>query len=200
MAVISVVGMGPGNSSFLTREAIVALETADTIFGSKRQLQEVSNITTATKELLPKKLADLKTIQHKGKEVVILASGDPLLYGIGNWAMTHFPEEVRIIPGISSIQIMFHKIGLPMNDCFITSSHGKTPDFDFLLQHSKVAMVTDTLIGPYEIAQEILKRDLKKNIYIGENLSSAEERIHQLSPNKVAKKYDMNVVVIVDER
>lgn len=160
---ISVVGIGPGNSSFLTREAIVALEMADTIFGSKRQLQEVSNITTATKELLPKKLVDLKTIQHKDKEVVILASGDPLLYGIGNWTMTHFPEEVRIIPGISSIQIMFHKIGLPMNDCFITSSHGKTPDFEFLLQHSKVAMVTDTLIGPYEIAQEILKRDLKKN-------------------------------------
>lgn len=200
MAVISVVGIGPGDANFLTTEATEVLKIADTVFGSERQLQEISNITTATKQLLPKKLAELKTIPHQGKEIVILASGDPLLYGIGNWVLRHFTSEVRIVPGISSIQMMFHKMKLPMNDCFITSSHGKTPDFDFLLQHSKVAMVTDSLIGPYEIAQEILKRGLQKIIYIGENLSTNEERIHQLAPNKVAKKYDMNVVVIVDER
>lgn len=41
--------------------------------------------------------------------------------------------------------------------------HGKTPNFDFLLQHEKVAMVTDTIIGPYEIAAEILQRGLKKS-------------------------------------
>lgn len=95
--------------------------------------------------------------------MVILASGDPLLYGIGNWAMANFSEDIRIIPGISAIQMMFHQIKLPMNNCFITSSHGKMPNFDFLLQHEKVAMVTDTIIGPYEIAAEILQRDLKKS-------------------------------------
>ncbi len=49
-------------------------------------------------------------------------------------------------------------------------------------------MVTDTIIGPYEIAAEILQRGLKKNPVIGENLSSKEERIHKLKPEQVAKK------------
>ncbi|MDT0090482.1 cobalt-precorrin-7 (C(5))-methyltransferase [Listeria marthii] len=196
---ITVVGIGPGDTKLLINEAKVAISKADTVYGSTRQLQEIAELTTATLMLLPKKLADLKSIPHQNQNVVILASGDPLLYGIGNWAMANFAEDVRIIPGISAIQMMFHRIKLPMNDCFVTSSHGKTPNFDFLLQHEKVAMVTDTIIGPYEIAAEILKRDLNKIIFIGENLSSKEERIHKLKPEDVAKKYDMNVVVIMDE-
>ncbi|MBC1354412.1 cobalt-precorrin-7 (C(5))-methyltransferase [Listeria welshimeri] len=197
---ITIVGIGPGDTNLLINEARHALSSADTVYGSNRQLQEIANLTPATPILLPKKLADLTNIPHQDKNVVILASGDPLLYGIGNWAIANFSEDIRVIPGISAIQMMFHKIKLPMNDCFITSSHGKTPNFDFLLQHEKVAMVTDTIIGPYEIAAEILKRNLNKIIFIGENLSAKEERIHKLRPAEVAKKYDMNVVVIVDER
>ncbi|MBF2601468.1 cobalt-precorrin-7 (C(5))-methyltransferase [Listeria welshimeri] len=197
---ITIVGIGPGDTNLLINEARQVLSSADTVYGSNRQLQEIANLTPATPILLPKKLADLTNIPHQDKNVVILASGDPLLYGIGNWAIANFSEDIRVIPGISAIQMMFHKIKLPMNDCFITSSHGKTPNFDFLLQHEKVAMVTDTIIGPYEIAAEILKRNLNKIIFIGENLSAKEERIHKLRPAEVAKKYDMNVVVIVDER
>lgn len=197
---ITIVGIGPGDTNLLINEARQALSLADTVYGSNRQLQEITNLTTATPILLPRKLADLTNIPHQDKNVVILASGDPLLYGIGNWAIANFSEDIRVIPGISAIQMMFHKIKLPMNDCFITSSHGKTPNFDFLLQHEKVAMVTDTIIGPYEIAAEILKRNLNKIIFIGENLSAKEERIHKLRPAEVAKKYEMNVVVIVDER
>ncbi|MBC1909278.1 cobalt-precorrin-7 (C(5))-methyltransferase [Listeria innocua] len=197
---ITVVGIGPGDTNLLINAARQALSSADSVYGSKRQLQEIAELTTATCLLLPKKLADLKNISHQNKNVVILASGDPLLYGIGNWAMTNFSEDIHIIPGISAIQMMFHQIKLPMNDCFITSSHGKIPNFDFLLQHEKVAMVTDSIIGPYEIAAEISKRNLKKIMFIGENLSSTEERIHKLRPEEVEKKYDMNVVVIVDER
>ncbi|MBC1902132.1 cobalt-precorrin-7 (C(5))-methyltransferase [Listeria innocua] len=197
---ITVVGIGPGDTNLLINAARQALSSADSVYGSKRQLQEIAELTTAICLLLPKKLADLKNIPHQNKNVVILASGDPLLYGIGNWVMTNFSEDIHIIPGISAIQMMFHQIKLPMNDCFITSSHGKTPNFDFLLQHEKVAMVTDSIIGPYEIAAEISKRNLKKIMFIGENLSSTEERIHKLRPGEVEKKYDMNVVMIVDER
>ncbi|MBF2462648.1 cobalt-precorrin-7 (C(5))-methyltransferase [Listeria welshimeri] len=197
---ITIVGIGPGDTNLLINEARQVLSSADTVYGSNRQLQEIANLTPATPILLPKKLADLTNIPHQDKNVVILASGDPLLYGIGNWAIANFSEDIRVIPGISAIQMMFHKIKLPMNDCFITSSHGKTPNFDFLLQHEKVAMVTDTIIGPYEIAAEILKRNLNKIIFIGENLSAKEERIHKLRPAEVTKKYEMNVVVIVDER
>ena len=47
-----------------------------------------------------------------------------------------------------------------MNDVYITSSHGKIPDFDYILSHKKVCMVTDSKIGPHEICREIQKRNL----------------------------------------
>ncbi len=64
-----------------------------------------------------------------------------------------------------------------MNDLYITSSHGKTPDFDYVLSHKKVCMVTDKIIGPKEICKQILDRNGEKTIVVGENLSYDNERI-----------------------
>ena len=89
-----------------------------------------------------------------------------------------------------------------MNDVYITSSHGKTPDFDKLLGYSKVAMVTDQLIGPPEIAREILIRRLRKTLWVGENLSYPSEKIRQFNPRELSLeiKFERNVVVILDEK
>ena len=88
-----------------------------------------------------------------------------------------------------------------MNDLYITSSHGKVPDFDYILSHKKVCMVTDSKIGPHEISNEIIKRGVKKIVVVGENLSYDNEQITIGSPEEILKieKFDMNVVVILDE-
>ncbi len=99
------------------------------------------------------------------------------------------------------MQYIFSKIYVDMNDLYITSSHGKEPDFDYILSHKKVCMVTDKKIGPREISKEILNRGLKKTIVVGENLSYENEQITVGYPMEILKKenYDMNVVVILDE-
>ena len=109
------------------------------------------------------------------------------------------PTSWQIVPGISSVQYLFSRIGLDMNDLYVTSSHGKQPDFDFLFSMPKVAMVTDQLIGPRQIADALQARGLSRTLYIGENLSYPDERIHCLRPADVAPQYAMNVVVILDE-
>jgi precorrin-6y C5,15-methyltransferase-like, putative len=61
-------------------------------------------------------------------------------------------------------------------------------------------MVTDKKIGPYEIAQEAMKRGLKKVLVIGENLSYEDEKIEILAEDQVIdRQYEMNVVVILNE-
>ena len=89
-----------------------------------------------------------------------------------------------------------------MNDLYITSSHGKSPDFDYILNHKKVCMVTDSKIGPKEIAKEILKRNLDRVMIVGENLSYDNEKITIAKPSEIIEieKFDMNVVVILDEK
>lgn len=44
---------------------------------------------------------------HTGRRVVVLASGDPLFYGIGTRLIAHFGRErVQVIPGISAVQYL----------------------------------------------------------------------------------------------
>ena len=89
------------------------------------------------------------------KQISVIASGDPLIYGIGRYLSNNIDhKDLNIVSGISSLQYIFSKIYVDMNDLYITSSHGKVPDFDYILSHKKVCMVTDNKIGPQEISKK----------------------------------------------
>lgn len=197
---ITVLGIGPGNQEYRLQGTQKYLEQADVVIGSSRQLAIFPAI--AEKEMKLPRLAELKAYlqANSQKNIVLLASGDPLLYGIGTWVKDQFgSQQVKLVPGISSIQYMFHQLQISMNDCFLTSSHGRTPDFDFLLRHSKVGMITDKIIGPYEIGQEIKKRGLHRHIYVGERLSYPDEQITKYDEQTIENRdYEMNVVIITD--
>ncbi len=200
---ISVVGLGPGCADYLTPLASRLIVECEWLVGSERQLAAVPE-PPAKIHLLDKKLPDLIVWlkEHQDEKIVVLASGDPMLYGIGKYINEQLGRDrVRIVSGIGSIQYLFARIGLDMNDVYLTSSHGKTPDFDFMLQHEKVALVTDDKIGPFQIAQEIVQRGLQRTMIIGENLSYPDEKITVLRADEVSDQpYQMNVVVINSER
>ncbi|CAM3265383.1 cobalt-precorrin-7 (C(5))-methyltransferase [Vagococcus fessus] len=199
---IKVVGMGPGKAELILNEGLLAIEAADRVIGSKRQLESFPQVSSLKKIELPKKLADLKSllIENEDRDCVVLASGNPMLYGIGTWLSQQFSDDqVHIISGISAIQYLFSKVKLSQNDCYLTSSHGKNPNLDLIFELPKVAMVTDEVWGPYELAKASLDRGKQKRFIIGENLSYANEKINFFEACDVPnKKYDLNVVVILD--
>ncbi|OTA20309.1 precorrin-6Y C -methyltransferase [Xenorhabdus beddingii] len=208
---ITVVGMGPGAAAHQTRAALAAIRQAEVLVGGQRHLAAFPDFRGETRCLN----ADMDGLmrwleQNPHRQIVVLASGDPLFYGIGKRISEHFVglpakgQNVRIISGISSVQYLCARILLDMNDIYLTSSHGRKPDFDWLLQHEKIAMVTDNVIGPYQIAQEIRLRGQQRRMVIGENLSQENEQIVCLSAEQVVQRGDMdyglNVVVILNER
>ena len=198
---LTVVGIGPGRGDLLTLAARQAIDNAAILVGGKRHLALYARAGVCTRTLD----ADLDGLMlwladHQDVPVVILASGDPLLYGIGNRIIAHFGlDKVIIIPGISAVQYLCARAGVALNDLYITSSHGRLPDFDQLLAFKKVAMVTDTATGPWQIAAAIMQRGLHRTLIIGEDLSGPGERIHRLAPEQVAQHYAMNVVIILNE-
>lgn len=201
---IYVVGIGPGNTKYLTEVGRQIIEESTLLIGGQRNLESFPNFK-GQKIILGNSLQDLVNqleTYPETEKITILASGDPLIYGIGKYLRSKLGQElVTIISGVSAVQYLFSQIPLDMNDLYITSSHGKTPNFDKLLAMEKVAMVTDEKIGPSQIGEEIIKRHLKKRLYIGENLSYPNEKIICVKPEEiVGQKFDMNVVVIVDEK
>lgn len=201
---IYVMGIGPGNEKLMTLASKERLEEADHIIGHARHREDIQPLVSRRIEEYTT-LTELKDYLslRKDSKVVVLASGDPCIYGIGEYLTKVAKEtgwEIQILNGISSIQYLFSRIGLSMNNVYITSSHGKVPDFDLLAGLEKVAMVTDEKIGPYQIAQEMLRRKKKKRLIIGENLSYPEEKIRSIKAEEVEEgHYDMNVTIVLEE-
>jgi cobalt-precorrin-7 (C5)-methyltransferase len=201
---INIIGLGPGNLDYITKLGEKIIYESDILIGGKRNLVSIQEFKGKKVDLSTNLEEVIDYIKlNKDKKISIIASGDPLIYGIGKYISENLEKkDINIINGISSIQYIFSKINIDMNDLYITSSHGKIPDFDYILSHSKVAMVTDNKIGPREIAREIINRNLKKTMVIGEDLSYIDEKITVASPTEVLKidNFNMNVVVILDER
>ncbi|PHM74320.1 cobalt-precorrin-7 (C(5))-methyltransferase [Xenorhabdus kozodoii] len=210
---ITVVGIGPGAAANQTLAALAAIRQAEVLVGGTRHLAEFPHFRGETRRLNADMAGLMQWLeQNQPRQIVVLASGDPLFYGIGKRITEHFSglcagggkQNIRIISGISSIQYLCARILLDMNDIYLTSSHGRRPDFGWLLQHEKIAMVTDEVIGPYQIAQEIVARGQRRRMVIGENLSQEHEQIICLNAEQVVQRgdshYGLNVVVILNER
>ena len=200
---INVIGLGPGNTDYITKLGEKLIQNSDVVIGGKRNLESIVDFEGEKIEIS----SNLKELveyinNNKHKQISVIASGDPLIYGIGRYLSKNIDkEDLNIVSGISSLQYIFSKVHIDMNDLYITSSHGKTPDFDYVLSHKKVCMVTDKIIGPKEICKQILDRNLEKTIVVGENLSYDNERITIGSPEDILnlEDFDMCVVVILDK-
>ena len=200
---LTVVGMGPASLALMTPMALEAVKQADVLVGGKRHLAQFPDFA-GERHVLDADIPGLMRWigEQAGRNLVVLASGDPLFYGIGKRLVAEFGiAQVRIIPGISAVQYLCAQTGIDMNDIWLTSSHGRAVDFDALARSAKTAMVTDTRCGPREIAAALVARGAGDRwLVIGENLAMDNERIHWLKAHEVSAQYDMNVVVILNER
>ena len=201
---LTVVGMGPAGLQWLTRPAREAIAAAEALVGGSRHLQQFPDFAGRALRAGGRYAgaAGVDRGPRTGRRVVVLASGDPLFYGIGTRLIAHFGRErVQVIPGISAVQYLCARAGIDMNDMWLTSSHGRAVSFDALAAHRKVAMVTDGRCGPREIAAQLMARGKGHRwMVIGENLAMENERIHWLPVSAVEDEYEMNAVVILDER
>lgn len=201
---INIIGLGPGNEDYITKLGERLIYSSEILIGGKRNLETIKDFKGEKIELASNLKEILEYINSNAhKQITVIASGDPSIYGIGKYLSKNIDnKKLNIVSGISSLQYIFCKIHVDMNDLYITSSHGKIPDFDYIFSHTKVCMVTDNKIGPHEISKEILSRNLKKTVVVGENLSYDDEKITIAKPEEILKidKFDMNVVVILDEK
>ncbi len=184
---IHVVGLGVGSGIRLSQPAEQALQAAQTIIGSKRQLELIRSLGdwSATNLVNLPKLADLKALIESlpAGEVVILASGDPLFYGIGRWLSRQF-DATRLLfhPAVSSIQAVCNRLGLALQDCSVISLHGR--DLAglrrVLKQNRTLIVLTDRHSHPRALAQACIDAGFERScIHVGEDLGSATERYRE---------------------
>lgn len=92
--------------------------------------------------------------------VAVLASGDPLFYGIGRRLLAEFGnEQIEILPALSAIQRACALFKIPWDDAVIESLHGRQSVHipGLLLQNEKTIVFTDQNNSPQIIAVKINK-------------------------------------------
>ncbi len=106
-------GCGPG---MLTEEAIAVLENATLVYGSERAIDLVRPHIPEGCDV--RIIADYKKLRELPDHAVVLSTGDPMLAGLG-----YLPGSV--VPGISSLQVAFARLHLPLTRAAVVAAHGR---------------------------------------------------------------------------
>ncbi|MCF6095544.1 precorrin-6y C5,15-methyltransferase (decarboxylating) subunit CbiE [Thermovorax subterraneus] len=197
---ISVVGVGPGHPDFLTFAAIKRIKEADLLIGAKRHLELFPDLRC--EKIAFDSRVDLCGLLKKKGRIVILASGDPGIYGILDAVLKCAGErDVEVLPGISAFQYMMAKLKLPAKGTAVLSMHGRKVDIVPVVKKHKVVVVfTDGENTPQKIAQTLLLNEITDRvIHVGENLSYPGERLKSFTVRELAScrdKFQLNLVVI----
>jgi precorrin-6Y C5,15-methyltransferase (decarboxylating) len=124
-----------------------------------------------------------------GLPAVLIASGDPLWFGIGRLLLQRFPAaQLRFHPAPSSLQLAFARLGRPWQDASWISLHGRDSEpLAAALQKrpAALAVLTDPSRGGAEEVRRILAASGLEAAYafwLCERLGHPEERVQRLDP------------------
>ena len=127
---LAVVGIGEDGLAGLAPAGRALVETAEVLVGGARHLGMVPQ--GGAERVLWDRPLD-RTIEaiatSRGRNVIVLASGDPLWYGIGVTLIRRFPpEEMTIVPQPSAFSLVAARLGWPIADCATITLHGRPLD------------------------------------------------------------------------
>ena len=121
---IIVVGIGADGMAGLGRASRGELARATVIYGSPRQLDLLDGSVPAVRRPWPSPmLPALRTLLDGAEgDIHVVASGDPLLYGVGNSLIRLYgPDRVAVLPHVSSVTLGCSRVGWAVQDTEIIS-------------------------------------------------------------------------------
>jgi precorrin-6Y C5,15-methyltransferase (decarboxylating) len=173
-------------------KAKLALSHSSGIFASKRLFDIFAGFAEMRpllgKCLITDKIEEtMSRVRESEGEIAVLASGDPLFFGIARRILEAIPaEEVEVHPALSSVQLAFARIRETWEDAFFLSLHGgrerewAIEDLPLLSDfHQKLAILTGGGNTPGKIC-ELLPADA--NVFILERLGYEDEKVFRGKP------------------
>ncbi|MGH8463633.1 MAG: precorrin-6y C5,15-methyltransferase (decarboxylating) subunit CbiE, partial [Pseudomonas sp.] len=119
---LTVVGIGEDGFSGLGKQARRALLGASKVFGSQRQLDLLPHCTRGERLLWPSPFSLAPVLALRGEPVCVLASGDPMFFGVGaSLARQLDIDEMNVLPMPSSCTLAAARLGWPLQEVTIVS-------------------------------------------------------------------------------
>jgi cobalt-precorrin-7 (C5)-methyltransferase len=183
---ISIVGCGPGSLDYLTPAALRAIEEAEVLVGAKRLL-DLFPSSRAERIVVSAEIGEVLdhiAARADRQRIAVLVTGDPGLFSLAKPVIERFGRaRCRVIPGISSIQTAFARIGVDWADAGIISIHKEYPaNYAQLTDLDKIAVFCGREGATKWIADHLLRdRPRDRRIFVCQNLTMDDEQVREVN-------------------
>lgn len=180
---LSVVGIGEDGPERLTPAARTLIDTAELLVGGERHLAMLPPRAGQQRRRWTKPLDDLvaEIVAHKGRRVTVLATGDPMWFGIGVTLANHVPAaEMLIIPQAGAFSLAAARLGWALDATDCITLHGRPLDLLALhLQpHARLLILSGNGQTPAQVAAYLAARGFgSAELTVLEHMGGAQERI-----------------------
>jgi precorrin-6Y C5,15-methyltransferase (decarboxylating) len=184
-AKVYIVGVGSDGLAGLTARARDLLGRADLILGSDHALNLVAELK-ATRHRIGSDLQEAVRLLEGNlgrKRIAVVASGDPLFYGVARYLCDRLGKDhFEVLPHVSSMQLAFARVKESWEEAFLTNlaTHPLETVLDRIRVADTVGLFTSERDTPPAIARELRARGLDYfRAYVCENLGGPDERVTQ---------------------
>ena len=189
---IIIVGCGPGAASYITPVAEAAAEKADVLIVSQR-LKDLFPECPAERIDSGTDVAGILDViasrRDDGRQVVLLATGDPGIASLAQPVIRRFGREnCEVIPGISSVQVAFARISLGWQGARIITAHSCDPEVSAadLRPAGKIAVLGGKEAALAWIARLIAELGEGRRVFLCEDLTLPGEKVREVASDGLA--------------
>lgn len=179
---LSIVGIGEDGLDGLSPAAAALVAAAEVLVGGERHLamvpadgRERLSWPTPLIELIP------EIERRRGRPVCVLATGNPLWYGVGTTLMRHFPvAETTIMPAPSSFSLACARLGWSLADVETLTLHGRPLEMlhPAVQPGARLLLLSEDGSTPAKVAELLCARGYgESRVTVLEHLGGAEERV-----------------------
>lgn len=178
---LSLIGVGEDGAEALTPAARALIAQASLIVGGARHLAMID--APAERLQWPSPLSDAmpRILAQRGKPTVVLASGDPFFYGVGDlMARNVARDEIFCIPAPSAFSLAAARLKWSQQDCALLSLHGRA--FERLTPHlqprARLLALSWDETTPARLARHLVERGMGgSRVHVLERLGGPHERV-----------------------
>ena len=205
---LTIIGIGDNGLDSLTPPARALFDAARTIIAPERVLKRID---CGARETIPWTFGIRETIAlvmaRRGTPVTILATGDPMFYGVGATLMRDLDKaELRVIPSPSAFSLAASRLGWALQDVAMISLHGRS--VYGLASHvqpgARILALTSSGRTVIEAAQILSARGYgRSEMQVLEHIGGPDERIKTMRADRIAAEKpdfaDFNTLAIACE-
>jgi precorrin-6Y C5,15-methyltransferase (decarboxylating) len=121
---LSIVGIGEDGIDGLSPVARALVSGAEIVFGGKRHLGLAASLIRGAARPWPSPFDRTveEVLAQRGRQICVLASGDPFVYGVGSVLAQHVaPEETMVVPSPSAFSLAAARLGWALPETALVS-------------------------------------------------------------------------------